>query len=89
MSCIANTFHGCFIVILHCFNEDLRGILTVGSYCFQLILAFLGCFIGVSRLFRVDSSVLYLLLKCVISCMVVSSIKGKLKDFFLGLLKMF
>ena len=50
-SCIANTSHGCFIVILYCFNKDLRGIITVVSYCFQLILAFLGCFIGVSRLF--------------------------------------
>ena len=37
---------------------DLRSVSSVVSYCFEMIQAFLGCFMGVSRLFRVVSNML-------------------------------
>ena len=60
---IVNTYHKCFIVVLHCFSRDLIGVSTVVSYCFEMIQSFLACFLDVSRLFIVVSSVLYLLFR--------------------------
>ena len=31
VSYIVNTFHGCFIIALHCSKEDLRDVLTVSK----------------------------------------------------------
>ena len=76
VSYIANTFHGCFIVVLH-FNGDLRGI----SYCFKVIQAVLGCLMGSSRLLRIVSSLLYLLFWC------FSYVLGRLQGGFMPFTK--
>ena len=48
-------------------NRDLRGVSNVVSYCFEMIKEFLGCFMGVSRLLRVVSSMFYLFFRVVLN----------------------
>ena len=49
------------------------------SYCFEMIQAFLGCFMGVSRLFRVVSRVFYLLFR-----VVLNKYRREFQGYFVG-----